>query len=164
MTTIRRYRPTDAPAVRTLHERVVRAAGTDPGDIPGAADVADIEGAYLETGGEFLVAERDGRLVGMGGLAVDGDEGELFRMRVATDCQREGVGSRLLDALEAAARERGAARLYAETARRQSAALAFYPANGYEQVDARTDGEYDLVTYRKDLRPESASGERREET
>jgi hypothetical protein len=43
-------------------------------------------------------------------------------------------------------------RLYARTARRQAAAVAFYPANGYEQVDTETYGEYDLIVYRKDLR------------
>ncbi len=151
MTAIRRYRPADAPAVRSLHEQVIRAAGTDPADLPNADDIEDIEGEYLDTGGEFLVAERDGKVVGMGGLRVDGDEGELHRMRVDRGCQREGVGSSLLAALERAARERGVDRLYARTARRQEAAVAFYPANGYEQVDTETYGEYDLVVYRKDL-------------
>ncbi len=152
MTTVRRYRPSDAPVVQSLHERVIRAAGTDPDDLPNTDDITDIEGEYLDAGGEFLVAERDGRVVGMGGLRVDGAEGELHRMRVARDCQRDGVGSALLDALEDAARDRGVTHLYAQTARRQAAAVGFYPANGYEQVDTETHGEYDLVVYRKSLR------------
>jgi hypothetical protein len=44
VTAVRRYRPADAPAVRTLHERVIRAAGTDPTDLPNADDIADVEG------------------------------------------------------------------------------------------------------------------------
>jgi len=151
VTTVRRYRPADAPAVQSLHERVIRAAGTDPADLPNTDDVTDIKGEYLDAGGEFLVAERDGRVVGMGGLRVDGHEGELHRMRVARDCQRDGVGSALLAALETAARERGVTALYARTARRQAAAVAFYPANGYEPVGTDTHGEYDLVVYRKRL-------------
>jgi len=169
---LRRYQPRDSEAVRRLNEEVIRAAGTDPEDIPHADDVEDVEGAYIETGGEFLVVERedagseatesseeasgetassDGEVVGMGGLRVDGDEGELFRMRVALDRQREGIGSRLLDALEDAARERGVERLRAETAKRQSAAVSFYPRNGYERVDADRRGEYTVIGYEKQL-------------
>jgi GNAT superfamily N-acetyltransferase len=151
VTPVRRYRPEDAPAVRRLHERVIREAGTDPADLPNGDDVADIEGEYLDAGGEFLVAERENRVVGMGGLRVDGDEGELHRMRVALDCQRRGVGSRLLAALERAARDRGVARLWARTARRQEAAVEFYPANGYDRVGSETYGDYDLLVYRKSL-------------
>ena len=149
--TIRQYRAADDPAVRRLHERVIRAAGTDPADLPESGDIEDVRGEYIDPGGEFLVAERGDRVVGMGGLRVDNEEGELHRMRVARDCQREGVGSRLLAALEEAARGRGVAHLYARTACRQDAAVAFYPANGYEQVDTETYGEYDLLVFRKDL-------------
>lgn len=151
MTTIRRYRPGDAGAVQRLNEQVLAETGTDPADVPNIDDLADIERTYLQTGGEFLVAERAGRLVGMGGLKVDGDEGELFRMRVSSSVQQEGIGSRLLTALEDAARDRGVERLVAETASRQTGAVAFYPSNGYEQVAERTFGEYDLLTYVNEL-------------
>jgi DNA-binding transcriptional MocR family regulator len=59
--------------------------------------------------------------------------------------------NRAVAELEDAARERGVTHLYARTARRQEAAVAFYPANGYEQVDTETYGEYDLVIYEKYL-------------
>ena len=149
--TVRRYRPGDADAVQRLHERALRAEGTDPADVPGTDDLDRVREAYLDSVGEFLVVESDDGLIGMGGLKVDGHEGELYRMRVAVDRQGEGVGTRLLAGLERAARERGVRDLYARTARRQTAAVAFYPANGYEQVGAETHGEYDLVVYRKML-------------
>lgn len=152
MTSIRRYQPGDADAVRRLNDRVLRAAGTDPADIPHPDDIEDVQGAYLDTGGEFLVADRGGDVVGMGGLRVDGIEGELFRMRVALDCQRVGVGTALLAALEDAARDRGVELLRAQTAKRQSAAVSFYPDNGYERVGTATrGGEYTLVHFQKDL-------------
>ncbi len=150
MTTIRRYRPADAGAIARLNDRALAETGTDPDDVPGIDDIENVEREYLQDG-EFLVAEQHGRVVGMGGLTVDGDEGELFRMRVDPDRQGEGVGSRLLDALEHAADKRGVNCLYAETARRQSNATRFYPSNGYERVKERTFGEYDLITYAKDL-------------
>lgn len=151
MTTVREFEPGDADEIRRLHERALRDAGTDPTDVPGTEDLRDVEGSYVETGGTFLVAERaeDGAIVGMGGLRVDGDEGELFRMRVDPKCQREGVGVELLRALEDAAQERGVRRLEAETASRQSAAMEFYPSHGYERVDERRFREYDLVRFEK---------------
>jgi GNAT superfamily N-acetyltransferase len=152
VTTVRRYQPWDADAVRRLNERVLRAAGTDPADIPHPDDIEDVQGAYLDTGGEFLIAEHDGDAVGIGGLRVDGTEGELFRMRVALDCQRQGVGTALLAALEDAARERGVEVLRAKTAQRQSAAVSFYPNNGYERVGTSTRGEeYTLIHFQKEL-------------
>jgi ribosomal protein S18 acetylase RimI-like enzyme len=171
---IRRYQPRDADAVRRLNDEVLRDAGTDPADIPHPDDIEDVQSTYIDTGGEFLVAEREdagsdatessdasgtaassgaaSRVVGMGGLRVDGREGELFRMRVAIDRQGEGIGTALLDALESAARERGVERLSAWTAKRQSAAVAFYPTHGYEQVETATrDPDYTLIHYRKEL-------------
>ena len=149
---IRRYQPRDAAAVRRLNDEVLRDAGTDPADIPHPDDIEDVQSAYIDTGGEFLVAELDNDVVGMGGLRVDGTEGELFRMRVAIDRQGEGIGTALLDALESAARERGVERLSAWTAKRQSAAVGFYPNHGYEQVETATrDPDYTLIHFRKEL-------------
>ena len=36
------------------------------------ADLADIAGCFVHTGGEFLVAEQQGHLVGMGGIRPSG--------------------------------------------------------------------------------------------
>jgi GNAT superfamily N-acetyltransferase len=76
---------------------------------------------------------------------------ELHRMRVAPPRQREGHGQRLLERLETQARALGFQRLLATTSRRQTAAVAFYPAHGYRQVDESTHGEYDLVHFEKSL-------------
>jgi ribosomal protein S18 acetylase RimI-like enzyme len=161
MVRVRRYQEGDGPAIRDLHERALADTGTDPADVPDIDDLEDVPGTYLDTGGEFLVAEVDGEIVGMGGLRVDVDDhgvaeagerpGELFRMRVDPDRQRKGVGSAVLDGLEAAARRRGVDRLLAETAERQAAATRFYPANGFAEVRRRSYGEYDLVLFSKAL-------------
>jgi len=153
MVRIRRYEPGDGPAVRSLHRLALEVTGTDPADVPDTDDLRDVEGAYLDSGGEFLVAECEDGIVGMGGLKVDDAtaEGELFRMRVHPDHQRSGIGTALLDRLEAAAREHGVELLHAETATRQTAATQFYPAHGYEETARRTLGEYHLVAFAKDL-------------
>ncbi|MEF8882795.1 MAG: GNAT family N-acetyltransferase [Halapricum sp.] len=149
--TIRRFRPGDTEAILALNERTLAAEATDPEDVPGIADLNRIEAEYIDPGGEFLIAEIDGEIVAMGGLTVDGETAELFRMRVDPDYQRRGLASRLLDRLEAAARDRGARLLVAETARRQRSATQFYPANGFEERSRRSFGEYELIAFEKSL-------------
>ncbi|QSG14245.1 GNAT family N-acetyltransferase [Halapricum desulfuricans] len=147
--TIRRFEPGDTDAVLALNERAMAAEGTDPEDVPGIDDLRRIESEYLDSGGEFLVADLGGDIVGMGGLTIDGETAEVFRMRVDPDYQRSGLGSALLDRLERAARERGATRLLAETARRQQAATEFYPAHGFEEQGRRSFGEYELIQFER---------------
>jgi ribosomal protein S18 acetylase RimI-like enzyme len=154
--TVRRARASDGPRLRVLYRETMRAAGTDPDDVPGTDDLADVHSTYVDPGGEFLVVETDGRVVAMGGLTVDGEdladgEGELFRLGVDTDYQRQGLGSEVVSALEQAARDRGLDRIVLTTARRQAAAAEFYPARGYEEVGREREGEYELVHFSKRL-------------
>lgn len=156
--TLRRYEPGDGEAVRRLHRTALADAGTDPDDVPGTEDLSDVAGRYLDAGGEFLVVEDDatGEVVAMGGLAVEGDgtpadAGELFRIAVDPERQREGHGARIVDGLEDAARERGLDRVVLWTAQRQRAAVRFYRARGYEGADHRTEGEYELLRFEKSL-------------
>jgi ribosomal protein S18 acetylase RimI-like enzyme len=148
---VRRYESGDEAAVQRVFRRAMCEAGTDPTDVPGTQDLGWIEAAYLETGGEFLVVEVGDEVVATGGLLVESDVGELFRVAVDPDHQREGHGSRLLAALEDAARERGVERMVLTTAQRQDAAVDFYPDHGYEQTGHDRYGEYRLRHFAKRL-------------
>lgn len=180
--TFRRYEPADESAVWTLHEWAMRDAGTDPDDVPGTADLRDIETAYLNTGGDFVVgildSERalpsstprdsvprtaDGPVVAIGGFmpseAGHEDErtvpgaAELHRMRVLPPLQGAGIGKRLLDELERRAEAAGFELALATTASRQRNAVEFYPAAGYSEVARSMMGEYELVHFQKPLQP-----------
>jgi len=168
---LRRYDPRDADAVWRLHERAMRAAGTDPADIPGTEDLRSVESAYLDAGGEFLVGVLDtgetlpetfdGVAVAIGGFLPSeaGHEDErtvpgaaqLHRMRVAPARQGEGYGRRLLATLETRAASAGFEVVIATTARRQRRATDFYRAAGYREVDRSTFGEYELLHFEKSL-------------
>jgi len=153
---LRRYEPRDREAVWTLHRTALREAGSNPEDVPHNEDIRDVEANYLDPGGEFLVVESDGEVVAMGGLAVGGEEipagaGELLRIAVDPDYQREGYGDRVVAGLEVAARERGLDRVVLWTAQRQRSAVRFYRARGYEGTDHRTEGEYELLRFEKGL-------------
>ena len=172
MVRFRRYTPEDGEAVRTLHEWAMRDAGTDPEDIPGTEDLQEIERAYLDSGGDFVVgiaaengdnlpATAEGGLAAMGGF-MPSEEGhederrvpgaaELHRMRVAPPRQGEGYGRELLAELEARISDAEFDRIVATTAANQRRALSFYPAAGYREVDRSTFGEYELVHFEKEL-------------
>ncbi|MFW5956324.1 MAG: GNAT family N-acetyltransferase [Halorhabdus sp.] len=148
---IRRYRAGDADAVGRVHRRALQDAGTDPADVPGNQDLRWIEETFLRSGGEFLVAEQDGRIVACGGLLIDGRTAELMRIAVDPDAQREGFGSAILAGLEAAASDRGCDRVVLTTAGRQVAATQFYHDHGYERRELRQVNGYELIDFEKSL-------------
>lgn len=149
---IRSYWEADHEAVVDLHERAIRAAGTPPERLPDTSDMADIEGAYADAGGAFLVGEFEGEIVAMGGVVPTErtSTAELKRMRVAPEHQRRGFGRAILEALEEAAVARGFDRLVLDTADRQDAA-PFYRAQGYRERWRDRWQEFELIRLEKTL-------------
>jgi putative acetyltransferase len=81
--------------------------------------------------------------VGCGALRLlDADTAELKRMYVCPEARGQGIGRRLLGALEAEARAFGVRRLVLETGVRQAAAMALYQATGFRPIPLF--GEYRL--------------------
>ncbi len=75
-----------------------------------APELRAIASAYGDRGGTFWVAEREGRVVGCVGIAASSDGGgfALEKLYVSADSRRHGLGARLTERVETAARERGA--------------------------------------------------------
>ena len=129
--------PADGPALRDLHEASIRAFGIS------AYSVAEVEswvgvlephryGEAMTNDGEvFLLAvAADGALTGFCSYKAD----EVIGLYVAPDCGRQGIGSILLAAAEAAIAAVGHGRI------RIGASLsgrAFYEAKGYRVVADR---------------------------
>ncbi|MEO8261061.1 MAG: GNAT family N-acetyltransferase [Pseudolysinimonas sp.] len=87
----------------------------------------------------LLVARSDaGEAIGM--VALNVPTAEIKRMFVAPEARGTGLGRRLLEAVEAAARDRGIPILRLETGEPQTAAVALYEAAGYRRIPAF--GEY----------------------
>ena len=115
------------------------------------------QSAYTESD----LATDDGLIVTMGGIvpnhAGHSDErdrpgaAEVHRMRVAPTHQRRGYGKQLLSELEQRAAAAGFETLLVTTSTRQSAALAFYAAQGYARTGSSTAGSYELVHFEKRL-------------
>ena len=96
-------------------------------DEQGVTPSADRDGRDGEA--LHLVALRDGVVVGTCRLLIDGDTARLGRMAVERDLRGGGIGARLLDAAERAARSAGATRV---TLHAQLAAESLYARGGYE--------------------------------
>ncbi len=86
-------------------------------------------------GGTFLVLYDGGTPVAGGGVkrAEDG-VAEIKRMYVVPAARQQGLGQRLLEALEDAARELGYARIRLDTGPRQPHAQAMYERAGYHPI------------------------------
>ena len=85
--------------------------------------------------GAFLIASQNGTPVGCGAVRlIEPEVGELKRMYVSPAARGTGLGRRLVEALEAAARSIGAKRLVLETGIRQHAAIALYRATGFQPI------------------------------
>jgi ribosomal protein S18 acetylase RimI-like enzyme len=100
---------------------------------PGVSDSAEGIASLLATDPDaLLLAETDAATVGSLVVAWDGWRGNFYRLAVAPDRRREGIGSALLREGERRLRDRGALRLSALVAEDDALALAFWESAGYE--------------------------------
>jgi putative acetyltransferase len=80
----------------------------------------------------LLLVARDDDTTALGMVALAGNE--IKRMFVAEQARGRGVGRALLEAVEAAARDRGIRTLRLETGEPQVAAIALYERAGYVRI------------------------------
>lgn len=150
---IRPYTPTDSMEVIHLHNVALEAAGAHVGNGPWDSDLLNIEGVYLKNNGAFLVGLLDGQIVAMGAVRKISDEkGEIKRMRVLPQFQRQGFGQVILDVLEKEAVKKGYKTLCLDTTVLQVAAQKMYLKNGYTEVRRTKQGfPFETIFYEKRL-------------
>jgi ribosomal protein S18 acetylase RimI-like enzyme len=164
--TIRRFREQDAHTLWALNDLPNIGATADttvPLPLPPAAhppsafpDLADIAVSFLEAGGDFLVAELDDQLVGMGGIRPDADRrAHVLRVRVHPATRRLGIGKALMTTLEQRASQLGMHHMFLDTATNQPEAMAFYQSLGYHEIGRQHEPSWSwtLVYYSKPLNP-----------
>ncbi len=134
---IQPYRPDHASAWRSLNEDWLLAAGfaLEAKDL---RVLTDPRGAILDKGGHIFIAERDGVPVGCCSVMAMDDGGfEVGKMGVIAEARGLNLGWRLLETCEVAARAAGAPRLYLETSKTQTHAIALYRRFGFVDLPPR---------------------------
>lgn len=106
----------------------------------------------IEPDGVLLVARVDGRASGCVGLRFLPDTvGEVTRLFVVNAARRAGLGVRLMQALEAAARNRGLNMLRLDTRADLVEARRLYARLGYREVAPFNEGRYAEHWFEKTL-------------
>jgi [ribosomal protein S18]-alanine N-acetyltransferase len=101
----------------------------------------------------YVVAEREGRVIGYAGLAAAAGEADVLTLAVDAGEQGHGVGRRLLRELLAEADRRGCTDVLLEVRGGNEPALALYERHGFERIGVRRryypDGEDAIVMRRR---------------
>lgn len=131
VTDILPYCPDHAAAWRALNEDWLLGDGyvLEPKD---QLVLGDPQGSILDKGGFIFIAEQAGTPVGCCSLMAMADGGyEVGKMMVAGRARGLNLGWRLLETCETAARGEGGHRLYLETNKAQTHAIALYRRFGF---------------------------------
>ncbi|MDP0496891.1 MAG: GNAT family N-acetyltransferase [Verrucomicrobiota bacterium JB024] len=108
--------------------------------------LGDPQQAIVAPGGEIVVAEADGEVVGVGALQfIEPGYYEVAKMAVDPAWQGRGVGRKVLARLIARAGELGAKRLLILTNTRLGPALHLYRAFGFTEIAIPADQHYQRV-------------------
>ena len=92
----------------------------------------------------FLVAEMEGRMVGTVVGGFDGRRGMVYHLAVSDQFQKQGIGEKLMDELEARLKKKGCIRCYLLVTIDNEEAMRFYEHRGWAHM------KY-VRTYGKDL-------------
>ncbi len=85
----------------------------------------------------YLVARRDGTVVGFAGASVGAGEAHVLTVAVHPNHRRQGIARRLLDALIDAVAEQGAGAVTLEVRENNHGARSLYRARGFEEAGVR---------------------------
>jgi putative acetyltransferase len=127
----------DAVAFRELNQEwIARYFAIEEQD---RRQLADPVAAYIEIGGEILIAEFDGRAVGCVALVPDGTGAyELSKMSVSPELRGRGAGRQLVIAAIERARRMGARSLFLGSSTKLANAVHLYEAMGFQHVAPET--------------------------
>ena len=139
--TLRPITPADDDAVAAIIRKVMPSFGAQgPGFALEDAEVDWMSRAYAGPRAAYFVVERDGRVLGGGGIgplagAAD-DVCELRKMYFLPEARGHGCGERLLRHCLDRARDLGYRTCYLETLTGMDAAIALYEKLGFRRLAA----------------------------
>jgi ribosomal protein S18 acetylase RimI-like enzyme len=114
----------DVQGVLTLWRHAAEPTSTDSAEA--------LDGLLRRDPGALIVAEEDGRIVGSVVAGWDGWRGAIYRLAVAPEHRRRGLGQSLLHAAEERLTGLGGHRLHAIVVEANADAVAFWDATDWE--------------------------------
>jgi ribosomal-protein-alanine N-acetyltransferase len=111
----------------------------------------------LRAGYPAWVLEQGHTVIGYGMLNIGADEAHVLNVCTAPEAQGQGHGRRLLRSLLAAARNRGAQRVFLEVRPSNAIAIALYDSEGFNEIGRRPryypakGGREDAIVMAKEL-------------
>lgn len=143
--TIRPITQADNAAVAAIIRTVMPEFGANgPGFAIHDAEVDTMAQAYAIPRAAYFVVERDGVVLGGGGVAAlaggDADTCELRKMYFLPALRGRGAGRALIERCLAAARDHGYRRCYLETLSGMDAAQALYLKCGFRRIPGPMGG------------------------
>lgn len=103
----------------------------------------------------YMVADCEGDVAAYGGIWVVADEAHITNVAVASQHRRQGMGTRVLQALVNAARQKRASRIFLEVRISNDAARALYSGQGFKSTGMRpkyySDNDEDAVIMMREL-------------
>lgn len=128
---IRDFRfPADYQSVYELWESMEKGVKVGRSDTP-----AEIEKKISRDPDLFLVAEADGCIIGSVIGGFDGRRGLIYHLAVSASFRGKGVGSRLMDEVEARLRAKGCLKCYLMVVPDNTEVEEYYQQRGWHPMD-----------------------------
>ena len=128
---IREFRsPDDYARALRLWETIEKGIHVGPSDAPN-----EINKKLERDPDLFLVAEAGGDLIGTVIGGYDGRRGFIYHLAVHASHRTHGVGSRLMDEVEARLRAKGCIRCYLFVTPDNAEAMQYYQKRGWQLMD-----------------------------
>ena len=116
------------------------------------ADLDNIQAHYLNNNGEFLIAEINNQIVGMGAFRkIDTNTAEIKRMRVNPDFQGQGIGKQILELLIQKAKSSNYKKLILDTSSKQLAAQNLYQKFSFKEYKRIQTNDYQTIYFELEL-------------
>ena len=147
----RTYQPSDQQAVSRLYNDGLLRGQPAPNDT--GADIENIhEGYFTDDANHFWVAEIDGQVVGMIGVARDTEHtAEIRRLRVDKQWQASAVGGKLIETALHHCTHHGYLKVVFDTRFDTDAAVDMFDRFGFQHTRTKAVQGKDLLEFYLDL-------------
>lgn len=145
---LRQYKETDQDAVWNLHIEGLNQTGSYVKNPEYDKDLKNIKSTYIESGGDFLVATLQNKIIGIGALRkIDAETAEIKRMRVDPVHQGKKYGSIILDTLIEKAKQCGFKKIILDTTNKQVVAQNLYESRGFHEYKRKKLENMELIYF-----------------